>query len=132
MAIDKNMKILVVDDFSMMRKVIKNILKQLDFHVIIEAEHGREALEVLKKNEDVALIITDWHMPVMNGLELLIAIRKNPPTAKLPVLMVTAEALQENILAAIKAGVSNFVVKPFDANMMKEKIDKIFSAQPSN
>ena len=131
MTIDKNMKILVVDDFSMMRKVIKNILKQLDFHVILEAENGREALELLKSNEDIALVITDWHMPVMNGLELLIAIRKNPPTAKLPVLMVTAEALQENILAAIKAGVSNFVVKPFDANMMKEKIDKIFKPETS-
>ena len=126
MAVDKNIKILVVDDFSMMRKVIKNILKQLEFHDIVEAEHGREALEVIQKTPDVALVITDWHMPVMNGLELLVAIRKNPATSTLPVLMVTAEALQENILAAIKAGVSNFVVKPFDANMMKEKIDKIF------
>ncbi len=126
--LDKTSKILIVDDFSMMRKVIKNILKQLEYFNILEAEHGREALEILKKNEDIKLLITDWHMPIMNGLELLIAIRKNPPTAKLPVLMVTAEALQENILAAIKAGVNNFVVKPFDANMMREKIDKIFKA----
>ncbi len=126
---DKNinfrMKVLVVDDFATMRKIVRNILKQIGFDNLVEAEDGQAALQVLK-NENIGLVVTDWNMPNMTGLELLEKIRTDPQTAKLPVLMVTAEGLKENVVAAVKAGVNNYVVKPFTAEILQEKIEQIF------
>ena len=126
MDIDKNMKILLVDDFATMRKVIKNLLKQTGYNNISEAEDGLEALKTLK-SEKVDFIISDWNMPNMTGLELLKAVRAESAIKGLPFLMVTAEGLQENVVAAVKAGVSNYIVKPFTAEVLNEKIEKIIA-----
>ena len=123
MDIDKNMEILVVDDFATMRKVIKNLLKQAGYKNITEAEDGVEALKVLK-SEKVDFIISDWNMPNMNGLEFLKAVRADSELSSLPFLMVTAEGLKENIVLAIKAGVSGYIIKPFTADVLSEKIEK--------
>ena len=123
--IDFRMKVLVVDDFATMRKIVRNILKQIGFEEITEAEDGNAALRVLK-NEKVGLVVTDWNMPNMTGLDLLREIRQNPQTSNLPVLMVTAEGLKENVMEAVKAGVNNYVVKPFTAEVLQEKIETIF------
>ena len=123
--IDLSLKVLVADDFATMRKIVRNILKQIGFDDIVEAEDGQAALQVLK-NENIGLVVTDWNMPNMNGLELLEKIRTDPKTAKLPVLMVTAEGLKENVVAAVKAGVNNYVVKPFTAEVLQEKLEQIF------
>jgi len=125
MAANKDMRILVVDDFSTMRRIVKSLLKQLGYDNVIEADDGTTALVKLQ-SEKVDFCITDWNMPKMSGMELLKEIRADDKLKDLPVLMVTAEALQENIVAAIKAGVSNYVVKPFDAQTMAEKMEKIF------
>ncbi len=119
------MRILVVDDFSTMRRIIKNILRSLGYNNVIEADDGTTALVKLNA-EKVDFVITDWNMPKMSGLELLKEIRSSDALKHIPILMVTAEALQENIVAAIKAGVSNYVVKPFDAATISEKMEKIF------
>ena len=103
---DKNIKILVVDDFATMRKVIRNILKQIGFENIVEAEDGSIGLRILK-SQQIDFVIADWNMPNMTGLELLKAVRSDADLAKTPFLMVTAEALQENVIAAVKAGVNN-------------------------
>ena len=124
MGFDKNMKILVVDDFATMRKVIKNLLRQVGYENIAEAEDGVTALEVLKSHK-IDFIISDWNMPNMNGLEFLKAVRADGELSSLPFLMVTAEALKDNVVLAIKAGVSNYIVKPFTANVLNEKIEKI-------
>ncbi len=128
MTLDKNMSILVVDDFSTMRRIITNVLRQLGFDNILEAEDGSKALKVLE-SETVDFVITDWNMPEMSGLDLLKAIRASEDEAmkELPVLMVTAEALQDNIIAAAKAGVNNYIIKPFDAQTLSDKIEKIFA-----
>lgn len=123
--IDFRMKVLVVDDFATMRKIVRNILKQIGFEDISEAEDGNAALRVIK-NEKVGLVVTDWNMPNMSGLDLLREIRQDPQTSSLPVLMVTAEGLKENVMEAVKAGVSNYVVKPFTAEVLQEKIETIF------
>ena len=123
MDIDKNMGIVVVDDFATMRKVIKNLLKQAGYKNITEAEDGVEALKVLK-SEKVDFIISDWNMPNMNGLEFLKAVRADSELSSLPFLMVTAEGLKENIVLAIKAGVSGYIIKPFTADVLSEKIEK--------
>ena len=123
--IDYGMRVLVADDFATMRKIVRNILKQIGFDDIVEAEDGQAALQVLK-NENIGLVVTDWNMPNMTGLELLEKIRKDPKTANLPVLMVTAEGLKENVVAAVKAGVNNYVVKPFTAEVLQEKLEQIF------
>lgn len=122
---DQNMKILVVDDFATMRRILKNILKQLGYHNIEEADDGSVALAKLQK-EKYDFVITDWNMPNVNGLELLKAIRSSDELKHMPVLMVTAEALKENIVQAVKEGVNNYIVKPFTPETLKEKIDKIF------
>ncbi len=121
---DKNIKILIVDDFTTMRKVIRNLLKSVGYENIIEAEDGAIALRTLKNNE-VDFIISDWNMPNMSGLELLKAVRADNELSKTPFLMVTAEALQDNVIAAVKAGVSNYIVKPFTAEVLNSKIEKI-------
>ncbi|MFN3505284.1 MAG: response regulator [Caldimicrobium sp.] len=125
MPIDPNVKILIVDDFATMRKIIRNILIQLGFKNILEADDGTTALDILSK-EKVDLIISDWNMPKMSGLELLKAVRGNEATKDLPFIMVTAEAQKENILEAIKYKVSQYIVKPFTPETLKEKLEKVF------
>lgn len=125
MPADPNMKILVVDDMSTMRRIVKNILKQLGFNNLEEAENGQEALTKLK-TDTYGFVVSDWNMPVMMGIDMLRAIRADETLKKIPVLMVTAEAQKENLMEAVQAGVSNYVVKPFTAETMQEKINKIF------
>ena len=122
---DQNMKILTVDDFSTMRRIIRNMLRQLGYTNVVEAEDGVEALSLLQR-EKVDFVISDWNMPNMSGLGLLKAIRADDNLKPIPVLLVTAEALKENVVEAVKAGVNNYVVKPFTAETLKEKIDAIF------
>jgi len=122
---DRNMKILVVDDFSTMRRIIKNLLKELGFTNIEEADDGVTALPMLKQGH-FDFLVTDWNMPGMTGIDLLKAVRADPALAYLPVLMVTAEAKREQIIMAAQAGVNGYVVKPFNGPTLKEKIDKIF------
>ena len=126
MAADTNMKVLVVDDFATMRRIVKNILTQLGFKNIIEADDGTSALDILK-SEKVDLIISDWNMPKMTGLDLLKAVRGDAGMADTPFIMVTAEAQQDNIILAVKAKVSQYIVKPFTADTLAEKLDKIFN-----
>ncbi len=115
---------LVVDDFSTMRRIVRNILRDLQFKDVIEAENGAEALKLLKSNK-VDLVVSDWNMPVMTGLELLKEVRADDQLNGLPFLMVTAEAQKENIVEAVKARVSNYIVKPFTPVVLAEKIAKI-------
>lgn len=122
---EPNMKILVVDDFSTMRRIIKNLLRELGFTNTHEADDGNTALPMLKDG-DYELLVTDWNMPGMEGIDLLKAVRADPSLAKLPVLMVTAEQKKEQIVAAAQAGVNGYIVKPFTAGTLKEKLDKIF------
>lgn len=122
---DKNMKILIVDDFATMRGIIKNLLRDLGFTNVAEADDGHTALPVLRSGS-FDFLITDWNMPIMTGLDLLKAVRGDAKLAKLPVLLVTAEAKRDQIVEAAQAGVNGYVVKPFTANTLKEKIDKIF------
>ena len=122
---DQSMKILVVDDFSTMRRIIKNLLKDLGFSNIQEADDGSTALPMLQQG-DFDFVVTDWNMPGMQGIDLLRAIRADDKLKHLPVLMVTAEAKKEQIVAAAQAGVNGYVVKPFTAATLKEKLDKIF------
>ncbi|WP_207802572.1 chemotaxis response regulator CheY [Motiliproteus coralliicola] len=122
---DKNMKILIVDDFSTMRRIIKNLLRDLGFNNTVEADDGSTALPILQAG-GIDFLVTDWNMPGMSGLELLQHVRSDPNLAKLPVLMVTAEAKREQIILAAQAGVNGYVVKPFTAAVLKEKIEKIF------
>jgi two-component system chemotaxis response regulator CheY len=124
MEINKKMTILLVDDFATMRKVIRNLLKQVGYENIMEADNGEAGLAVLKSHK-IDFVISDWNMPVMTGLELLKAVRADADICKTPFLMVTAEALKENVVAAVKAGVSNYIVKPFTAEVLNEKIEKI-------
>lgn len=126
MPADPNMKILVVDDMSTMRRIVKNILKQLGFSNMEEAENGQEALTKLRA-DTFGFVVSDWNMPVMPGIEMLRAIRADEKLKHIPVLMVTAEAQKENLIEAIQAGVNNYVVKPFTAETMQEKINKIFN-----
>jgi two-component system chemotaxis response regulator CheY len=119
------MKILVVDDFSTMRRIIKNLLKDLGFTNIQEADDGNTALPMLVQG-DFDFVVTDWNMPGMQGIDLLRAIRASDKLKHLPVLMVTAEAKKEQIVAAAQAGVNGYVVKPFTAATLKEKLEKIF------
>jgi len=124
---EKNIKILIVDDFATMRKVVRNLLKQVGYEDIVEAEDGVMALKALK-SQKIDVIVSDWNMPNMTGLELLKAVRADAELAKTPFLMVTAEALQDNVVAAVKAGVNNYIVKPFTAEVLNEKIKKIMDS----
>lgn len=121
---DTSIKVLIVDDFATMRRILKNILKQIGFKNILEADDGTTALEVLDK-QDVDLIISDWNMPKMTGLELLKKVRGSVKYKRTPFLMVTAEAQKQNVIEAVQAGVSNYVVKPFTAEAISEKLEKI-------
>ncbi len=124
---DTNMKFLVVDDFSTMRRIVRNLLKELGFTNVDEAEDGVAALQKLK-GEPFDFVVSDWNMPNMTGIDLLKAIRADAGLKHLPVLMVTAEAKKENIIEAAKAGASGYVVKPFTAATLDEKLNKIFKA----
>jgi two-component system chemotaxis response regulator CheY len=118
------MKFLVVDDFSTMRRIIKNLLNDLGYANVSEADDGQTALPILQQG-GIDFLVTDWNMPGMPGLDLLKAVRADPKLAKLPVLMLTAEAKREQIIEAAQAGVNGYVIKPFTAVTLKEKIDKI-------
>lgn len=122
---DPKMKFLVVDDFSTMRRIVRNLLKELGYSNVDEAEDGALALSKLK-SEKFDFVISDWNMPNMDGLSMLQAIRADASLKHLPVLMVTAEAKKENIIAAAQAGASGYVVKPFTAATLDEKLGKIF------
>lgn len=121
----KDIKILVVDDFSTMRRIIKNLLRDLGFTNVIEADDGKTALPILQQG-GIQFLVTDWNMPGMTGIDLVRAVRADPKMAGMPILMVTAEAKREQIIAAAQAGVNGYVIKPFTAAVLKEKIDKIF------
>lgn len=125
MAADPNMKIMVVDDMSTMRRIVRNVLKQIGFTNVEEAENGKEALDKLK-SEPYGFVVSDWNMPVMTGIDMLRAIRADGSLKDIPVLMVTAEAQKENIVEAVQAGVSNYIVKPFTAEALQDKMGKIF------
>ena len=122
---DKNIRILIVDDFSTMRRIVKNLLNDLGFTNTAEADDGTTALVELGRGR-FDLVITDWNMPGMPGIDLLRAIRANPEMATLPVLMVTAEAKREQIIEAAQAGVNGYVIKPFTAATLGDKLNKIF------
>ncbi len=122
---DLNMKVLVVDDFATMRRILRNILKQIGFKNIIEADDGKSALKELKK-EKVDLILCDWNMPEMSGIELLKNIKSDNELKDIPFIMVTAESQKDNIVDAVKSGVSNYIVKPFTAETISEKLNKVF------
>ncbi len=122
---DKNLKFLVVDDFSTMRRIVRNLLKELGFTNVEEAEDGVSALQKLK-NGNIDFVITDWNMPNMTGIDLLKNIRADAALKRLPVLMITAEAKKENIIEAAQSGASGYIVKPFTAAVLEEKLNKIF------
>jgi len=125
MPFNPDMDVLIVDDASAMRRIVRGLLKELGFKNMREAENGQLALDELK-NKKADLVVCDWNMPVMTGIDLLRAIRADENLKTIPVLMVTAEAKQENIVEAVQAGVSNYIVKPFNAATLLEKLNKIF------
>jgi two-component system chemotaxis response regulator CheY len=120
-----DLKILIVDDFPTMRRIVKTLMKQNGYSNFTEAEDGEQALRMLNAEMDYEMVVSDWNMPNMTGLELLKAVRADAKLKHLPFLMVTAEAEKENIIEAVKAGVSNYIVKPFTGQALKEKLDKI-------
>lgn len=122
---DKGMKILVVDDFPTMRRIIRSLLKELGFNNVDEAEDGQEGLAKVNAG-GFEFVVSDWNMPNLNGLDMLKQIRANEATQALPVLMVTAEAKKDNIVAAAQAGANGYIVKPFTAATLEEKLNKIF------
>jgi two-component system chemotaxis response regulator CheY len=123
---DKNLKFLVVDDFSTMRRIVRNLLKELGYTNVDEAEDGIAALQKLKGGSSIQFVVTDWNMPNMTGIELLKAIRTDDSLKHLPVMMITAEAKKENIIEAAQSGASGYIVKPFTAATLEEKMNKIF------
>jgi len=123
---DKQLKFLVVDDFSTMRRIVRNLLKELGYTNVDEAEDGVVALQKLRAGGNFQFVVTDWNMPNMTGIELLKIIRSDPTLKHLPVLMITAEAKKENIIEAAQSGASGYIVKPFTAGTLEEKLGKIF------
>ena len=123
---DLNMKVLIVDDFATMRRILKNIMKQIGFSNITEADNGKNALKALKSDK-FDLVMCDWNMPEMPGIDVLSAVRSDSDLKDTPFIMVTAEAQKENILEAVKAGVSSYIVKPFTAETVEEKLQKVFA-----
>jgi two-component system chemotaxis response regulator CheY len=124
MSVDKNMRVLVVDDFQTMRRIIINLLRQLGFNNVTEAHDGQAALEKVR-SEKIDLVISDWNMPNMTGIEFLKEVRQDPGLKGTPFIMVTAEGKKENVIAAVQAGVNNYIVKPFNAATLKEKMTKV-------
>lgn len=124
-----NMKILVVDDFPTMRRIVKTLMRQNGYTNFVEAEDGAQGLKMLAEQPDIEFIVSDWNMPNMTGLEFLKAVRADAKLKHLPFLMVTAEAEKENIIEAVKNGVSNYIVKPFTGATLQEKISKIYATK---
>ncbi|MFZ2620001.1 MAG: chemotaxis response regulator CheY [Alphaproteobacteria bacterium] len=124
MTVDKNIRILVVDDFQTMRRIVINLLKQLGFGNCVEADDGTTAWDRLE-NDKIQLVVSDWNMPNMSGLDLLKKVRASEKHKTVPFIMVTAEGKRENVIAAVQAGVSNYIVKPFNAATLKEKLTKV-------
>jgi len=124
---DLNMAVLLVDDFATMRRILKNILTQIGFSNIYEADDGKSALKLLK-NQKIDLIMCDWNMPIMNGLDLLNVVRGDDALKEIPFVMVTAEAQKENIIQAVQAGVNNYIVKPFTTETITQKLGKVFGS----
>lgn len=120
-----DLKILIVDDFPTMRRIVRTLMKQNGYSNFTEAEDGEQALKMLNNEKNYEMVVSDWNMPNMTGLELLKAVRADDKLKHLPFLMVTAEAEKENIIEAVKAGVSNYIVKPFTGQALKDKLDKI-------
>ena len=127
----KDLNFLVVDDFSTMRRIVCNLLKELGYNKIEEAEDGVDALEKIRAGQ-IDFVVADWNMPNMDGLELLKTIRADDALKHIPVMMVTAEAKKENIIAAAQAGASGYVVKPFTAAILEEKLNKVFEKMGLN
>ena len=127
---DPHMKVLAVDDFPTMRRIVKTLLRQLGYNNVAEAEDGQVALAKLKQ-EKFDLVLLDWNMPRMTGLELLKAIRADDNLQNTPVVMITAEGRKEDVLEAVKAGVNNFIVKPFTAETLEEKLNKVLEKKPA-
>jgi len=121
---DLNMKVLVVDDFASMRRIVKSVIKHMGFTKIIEADDGSAALQVLKK-EEIGLILADWNMPRMTGIDLLKAVRSDESLKDVLFIMVTAEGQKDNVVEAVQAGVSNYIMKPFTSEALEEKIKKV-------
>jgi len=126
MAIDKSMNVLIVDDYKTMLRIIRNLLKQIDFNNVEEATDGSDALIKLRSG-NFGLVISDWNMQPMTGLELLQEVRQDSRLKSLPFIMITAESKTENVVAAKQAGVSNYIVKPFNAETLREKIEKVLA-----
>lgn len=124
MTIDKSMNVLIVDDYKTMLRIIRNLLKQIDFHNVDEATDGAEALGKLRSG-GYGLVISDWNMAPMTGLQLLQEVRADAKLRTTPFIMITAESKAENVVAAKQAGVSNYIVKPFNAETLREKIEKV-------
>ena len=121
MAVDKNMKVLIVDDYQTMLRILRNLLRQLEFNNVEEAKDGSSALELLRK-DPFGLVISDWNMEPMTGIQLLREVRADPKMKAMPFIMITAESKSENVIAAKEAGVSNYIVKPFNAETLKAKL----------
>ena len=119
------MKVLVVDDSSTMRRIIKNTLSRLGYTDLLEAEDGEAAWEILEPSDDIGILVTDWNMPVMNGLELVQKVRAEPKYADMPIIMVTTEGGKSEVIIALKAGVNNYIVKPFTPVVLKEKLEAV-------
>ena len=124
MTVDRKIPILIVDDYKAMLRIIRNLLRQLDFQNVAEASDGASALQLLE-NQPFSLIISDWNMEPMTGLQLLREVRKSPRTKHIPFIMITAESKTENVIAAKQAGVSNYIVKPFNAETLKAKLASV-------
>jgi two-component system chemotaxis response regulator CheY len=124
MNIDKSINVLIVDDYKTMLRIIRNLLKQIDFHNVDEATDGAEALGKLRTG-GYGLVISDWNMQPMTGLQLLQEVRADSKLKATPFIMITAESKTENVVAAKQAGVSNYIVKPFNAETLREKIEKV-------
>ena len=124
----KKVKLLVVDDSSTMRRIIKNTLVRLGHKDVLEAEHGLEAWDLLSQNDDIKVLITDWNMPEMNGLELVKKVRAEEKYADMPIIMVTTEGGKAEVITALKAGVNNYIVKPFTPQVLKEKLEDVLGS----
>ncbi len=119
------LKLLVVDDSSTMRRIIKNTLQRLGFDDVLEAEHGVEAWQIMERTPDINVLITDWNMPEMNGLDLVRKVRAEKKYESMPIIMVTTEGGKAEVITALKAGVNNYIVKPFTPQVLKEKLEDV-------
>jgi len=122
------LKLLVVDDSSTMRRIIKNTLQRLGFDDVLEAEHGVEAWQIMERTPGINVLITDWNMPEMNGLDLVRKVRAESKYESMPIIMVTTEGGKAEVITALKAGVNNYIVKPFTPQVLKEKLEDVLGS----